>query len=48
MTTFMLQELQSKLDAANNWIAEITMRIDQLSEIPLDRTEASMERLETG
>ena len=38
------QEFQSKLDNFNEWIAEISQKIDKLNEIPVDRTEAAMEK----
>ena len=38
------QEFQSKLDSFNNWIAEISQKIDELNEVPIDKTDAAMER----
>ena len=37
------QEVQSRLDNFNDWIGDITQKIDDLSDIEVDKTEAALE-----
>ena len=38
------QEFQSQLDSFNNWIADVTQKIEEINEIPVDRIDKAKEK----